>query len=124
MKLKAIIVNGKIISICEEPNYVKRHPEGHCFIPATIEDAEGISAGLNDDAGVYNLPNKPALIEDAPIAYIREDDGREYFYTTHTSAQKSAESIVEIENAICDNDAAALDRIAQIENILCDMDNA
>ena len=102
---------------------MKRHPEGHCFIPATIEDAEGIAAGLNDDAGVYNLPNKPAIIADAPVAFIREDDGREYFYTTHTSAQKSAADILDLENAICDSDVNTLDRIAQLEDIICDMDN-
>lgn len=121
--MKAIIVDGKIISICEQPYYIKRHPLGHCYINTTAEEAEGISIALGDYAGAYNLPQSPDLLEGRPVAYINDDiDTGEYFYHTYQAADKSVEDIAIIEESMCNSDMEITDRLASIEDCLCDLD--
>lgn len=121
--LKAIIVNDKIISICDKPNYVKLHPYVDCYISCDESEAIGISAGSGEDGGIFNLPGRND-IPDAPTAYVKDDEGREYFYTIHNTALKSAEDVEVIEEAICDSDITTGDRIAVIEEVLCELDSS
>ena len=119
--MKAIIVNGKIISICETPLYVKKHDTLDCYVKCSEDEAIGISAGVGDDAGVFNLPGKND-IPDAPVAIVRDDDNREYFFDAHNQAEKAAEDIVIVEDTLCEVDMSTDERISAIEEALCDLD--
>lgn len=119
--MKAIIVNGKIISICEKPVYVKKHESLDLYVQCKPNEAIGISAGVGEDGGIYNLPGRND-IPDAPEAFVRDDDNREYFFNTYNQADKAATDIITVEEAMCDSDTITDDRIAAIEDVLCELD--
>ena len=119
--MKAIIVNGKTISICEKPLFVKKHDTLDCYVKCREEEAIGVSAGVGDDAGVFNLPGMNE-IPDAPVAIIRDDDNREYFFDTHSQAEKATEDIIVVEDTMCETDAYVDERISAIEDVLCELD--
>lgn len=119
--MKAIIVNGKVISICEKPLFVKKHDTLDCYIKCSESEAIGVSAGVGEDAGVFNLVGMNE-IPDAPVAIIRDDNNNEYLFETHSQAEKSAADIVVMESTLCDNDVYTDERLAAIEEVLCDLD--
>jgi len=119
--LKAIIVNGKIISICEKPTYVKKHPTIDCYVNCDKSEAIGIAAGVGEDGGVYNLFGRND-IPDAPEALVRDDNNNEYFFNAYRQADKATTDIINVEEAICDSDTITDERIAALEDVLCELD--
>lgn len=119
--MKAIIVNGKIISICEKPIYVKKHSYLDLFVQCNADEAIGISVGAGENAGIYNLFGHND-IPDAPEAIVRDDDNREYFFSAHSQANKATKDIVVVEEAMCEGEIATDERISAIEDVLCELD--
>ena len=119
--MKAIIVNGKIISICEKPIYVKKHDSLDIYVRCNASEAIGISAGVGEDGGIYNLPGRND-IPDAPEAFVRDDDNREYFFNAHSQADKATKDIINVEDAMCEGELATDERISAIEDVLCELD--
>ena len=81
-----IISNGQIVSLCDKPRYIKVKPSTGCFIEATAEDAQGVSAG----GKAYNLSGHTEITVTtydevaettetvpAPVAVVRDVDGGE-----------------------------------------------
>ena len=119
--MKAIIVEGKIVAYCENPVYVKKHPDGGCFQPATAEDAIGVAAG--DE--VYNLFGFNE-IEGAKYAIVKDDAEQRssYFNTVANDVSETIEDVSTIEDALINQDIDLDDRIAAIEDCLIAMDTA
>lgn len=119
--MKAIIVNGKVISICEKPVYVKKHRELDLYVRCNVDEAIGVSAGLGENAGIYNLPGRDD-IPDAPVAFVTDDSDGQYIYNSYAQADKATNDIVTVENAMCESEVATDERISAIEDVLCELD--
>lgn len=121
--MKEIIVNSRVIAICEQPLYLKPIPDRPgMFKEATEEEAVIISAGLGEDAGFYNLWNKEPYFPDKAVAYVRDHVLGDYVFNAHNNAEKAAGEVLVIEDAMCDSDNLTENRIATLEEALCDMD--
>ena len=81
-----IISEGQIVSLCDNPRYIKVKPSTGCFIEATAEEAQGVSAGGkpynlfgHTEITVTNYDEETETSETvpAPVADVREVDGGE-----------------------------------------------
>ena len=81
-----IISEGQIVSLCDKPRYIKVKPSTGCYIEATAEDAQGVSAGGkpynlagHTEITVTNYDEETETSETvpAPVADVREVDGGE-----------------------------------------------
>lgn len=81
-----IISEGQIVSLCDKPRYIKLKPSTGCFIEATAEDAQGVSAGgkaynLSGHTEItvtnYDEETETSETDPAPVAVVREVDGGE-----------------------------------------------
>jgi len=121
-KLKAIILDGQIISICEEPHYIKRHPYADCYVQCDQQQAIGISIPFGEHSGIYSVWGNKEKIPGTQEVIIQDDNGQKYFYEVHNTATKSAENIGVVEGALCDSDNDVDQRLALIEEVLCELD--
>lgn len=121
--MKAILSAGLLLALCERPRYVKRNPDSGAYVEAEEAEAEGLSVG----GDLYNLPGSTA-IPDAPEAVVSDMDGAELIFQNRAHIGKVEENtgaaVVSIEEALCDLDEAATDRLAAVEEALCDLDTA
>ena len=81
-----IISDGKIVSLCDKPRYIKLKPSTGCFIQTTEDEAQGVSAGgkpynLSGHTEItvtnYNEETETSETVPAPVADIRDVDGGE-----------------------------------------------
>ena len=84
-----------LISITEEPRYIRVNPNSGAYIQCKKEIAEGVAV----KGTPYSLNNK---LSGLPDVMIREIDGGEYIL----DSQDQKSSILEIENALCELDLA------------------
>lgn len=119
----AIVSGGALVALCEKPRYVRRNPDSGAWVEASREQAEAVS--VNGD--LYNLRGGSA-VPGAPEAAVREDDVAEYVFGNRVriagSEQRTGTALVQIEDALCEQDAAAEERLTAIEEALCELDSA
>ena len=81
-----IISEGQIVSLCDKPCFIKLKPSTGCFIEATAEDEQGVSAGgkpynLSGHTEItvitYDEETETSETIPAPVADVREVDGGE-----------------------------------------------
>lgn len=117
----AIMSNGALVSLCEQPRYVKQSETG-VYIEATAAEAIGVSVNGN----LYNI-NGGNNIPDAPEATIAERDGSEFVFKNRARIEKNeaetGAAIISIEDALCEMDTAENDNMAAIEDALCEIDS-
>jgi len=119
----AILSGGALVSLCDKPRYVCLNPDSGAFVEATPEEA--IAVSVNGD--LYNI-NGGSAIPDAPEAIVREDDVAEYVFGNRARIAKNeaatGTAVVQLENALCDQDAAQDERMSALEDVVCELDAA
>lgn len=119
----AILSGGALIALCDKPRYVKKNARSGVYIETDKTNAIGIAVS----GKLYNIDGKNE-IPDAPQAIVTQGDGSEYIFRnrariTENEATTNA-AVVEIENALCDIDMAAEERLTILEDALCELDGA
>lgn len=118
----AILSEGALLALCERPRYVKVNEETGAYVEATAEEAVGVAV----DGQVYNLPGGTA-ISDTPEAVIQEAEAPEYVFRNRArillNEETTGAAIVAMEEAMCEMDTAAEERLAAVEEALCDLDS-
>ena len=100
---------GAVIGCTEKPRFIIRKSTG-CFIQTDEANAQGVAF-----RGVpYNLLGREGVGAETSAILVEFDGGE---ITADT-----AEKVVEIEDAVCEQDAAVEKRLADIENALCELD--
>ena len=119
----AILSGGLLLALCERPRYIKKNEESGAYVAAEETEAQGIAVG----GTVYNLPGGTA-IPDAPEAVVQTAEAAEYVFRNRVRIQENEEStgaaIVGVEEALCDLDTSATEKLAAVEEALCDLDTA
>lgn len=117
----AIISGGVLVALCDRPRYIKVNPKTGAYIEATEIEAIGIAVGGN----VYNLSGR-VDIEGAPEATIRNDDIGEYVFLNAVKIAENEEAtnagFAEVEDAVCEFEASADERMSAMEDALCEFD--
>lgn len=117
--MRAIISEGRLIALCEEPRYVKLNTESGAYVQTTEKDAEGIAVS----GEVYNLPGGTAIPE-RPEALIDERDAAEYVFGNRVRIEENEAAIVDAEDALCETNAETDARLTEVEDALCELDAA
>lgn len=119
----AILSGGALLALCDKPRYVRLNPDSGAYVEAAPEEAIAIS--VNGD--LYNI-NGGSAIPDAPEAIVREDDMAEYVFGNRARIAESEETtgaaVVQLEEALCEQDAATEERLTAVEEALCELDSA
>lgn len=117
----SIISEGRLVSLCDEPRYIKMHKKNGAYVEADKSEAIGISV----NGTLYNI-NGGSEIPNAPEAIIKQDDVAEYVFRNRVRIFKSEEStnaaIIEIQDALCELDAVSSENLTTLENALCELD--
>lgn len=117
----AIMSGGALIALCEKPRYVKLNEDSGAWVEANAEEAVGVSVC----GDLYNI-NGGNAIPDAPEAVVSEGDVSEYVFRNRAKIVENEENtgtaIVDVENAVCELDAATDTRISEAETALCELD--
>ena len=117
----AILSDGALISLCDHPRYVKLNENSGVYVEA--DESEAIAVSVHGD--LYNI-NGGDSIPDAPQATITQSDGAEYVFQNRVRIAENEETtktaIVEMEDALCEIDAAGEERMTAIEDALCELD--
>lgn len=118
----AILSGGALLALCDKPRYVRLNPDSGAYVEATPEEA--IAVSINGD--LYNI-NGGSAIPDAPEAVVREDDVAEYVFGNRArifeNEQTSGAAVVQLEEALCEQDAATEERLTAVEEALCELDS-
>lgn len=117
----AILSGGALLALCDKPRYVRLNPNSGAYVEAPPEEAIAIS--VNGD--LYNI-NGGSAIPDAPEAIVREDDVAEYVFHNRARIVENEETtgaaVVQLEEALCEQDTAADERMSAVETALCELD--
>ncbi len=118
----AILSGGELLALCEKPRYVKKNAVSGAYVEAKREEAEAIAV----NGELYNLPGGTA-IPSAPEAVITERDIPEYVFCNRARIAENEKStgatIVIMEDALCEQDAANDERVSAIEDAVCELDS-
>lgn len=118
----AILSGGALVALCDKPRYVRLNPESGAYVEAEPEEAIAISV----KGDLYNLPGGTA-IPDAPEAVVREDDVAEYVFRNRARIVENEETtgaaVVQLEEALCEQDTATEERLSAVEEALCELDS-
>lgn len=110
---------GELVACCDKPRYVKINKKNGVYVEATADEA--IAVSVNGE--LYNI-NGGNAIPDAPQAVVVRRDGGEIVFRSRKRIEENGAAIIEAEDALCEIDAAAADRLDAIEDALCEMDSA
>lgn len=117
----AVLSGGVLLALCDKPRYVKVNEASGAYVEAEVEEAIGIS--VNGD--LYNI-NGGDAIPDAPEAIVTDSDIAECVFRNRARIVENEETtnaaIVEVENALCDLDMAADEKLTAMEDALCELD--
>lgn len=119
----AILSGGALLALCDKPRYVRLNPESGAYVEATPEEA--IAVSVNGD--LYNI-NGGSAVPDAPEAVVREGGVEEYVFQNRARIMETEETtgaaVVQLEEALCEQDAATEERLTAVEEALCELDSA
>lgn len=119
----AILSGGALVALCDRPRYVCINPDSGAYVEADPEEAIAIAV----NGRLYNI-NGGNAIPGAPQAVIREDGAAEYIFSNRVRITKNEETtgaaVVQLEEALCEQDAASEGRLSAIEEALCELDSA
>ena len=119
----AILSGGALLALCDKPRYVRLNPDSGAYVEAAPEEAIAVSVNGN----LYNI-NGGNAIPDAPEAIVREDDMAEYVFGNRARIAENEETagaaVVQLEEALCEQDAATEERLTAVEEALCELDSA
>lgn len=105
---------GAEIGSTEAPRYIKLSENG-TKIEATPEEALGIAY----KSTAYNLFGREGVGAEETVLLSEYDAGDNVAETV-----KNTDSIAELEDAMCEQDAATEERLAAIEDALCELDKS
>lgn len=98
-----IVSEGGVVSLCDEPRYVRRKPSTGAWIRTDEENAEAVAVR----GTLYSLPGKP-VVDGAPVASIMQLDGGEILHMATVEQNTLAtETVPEIEDAVAELGAFA-----------------
>ena len=117
--LYAIVSNGELLELCEEPRYIRLNPKTNTFVQCSEEDAEGVAAG----GEAYNFDGSNAF-EGKPVAYINKVDGARYTFESHKRIGETEKNVNDVETSVCELDMNTSDRLDEIENAILELDMA
>lgn len=120
-----IISGGEVITLCDEPRYIKISPTSGCFIQTTKEEAVGLAARSMP----FNLPGHTEItrveIDDeelgttktvtAPEAFVMEVDGGEVSFDTQARVEENDGKIVVIDDSLTDTQMALCEVYEMLE---------
>jgi hypothetical protein len=118
-----IISDGQIVSLCDNPRYIKVKPSTGCFIQTTAEEAQGVSAGgkpynLSGHTEItvinYDEETKTSETVPAPIADVREVDGSEVVFAEFQRTDNNTTKIAEVDDTALASLEAATDLYEQL----------
>lgn len=120
----AILSGGALVSLCDKPRYVRRSPDSGAYIEAAPEEA--IAVAVNGT--LYNI-NGGSAVPGAPEAIVREeDDAAEYVFANRAriaeNEQATGAVVVQLEDALCEQDAVQDERVSALEDAVCELDAA
>ena len=95
-----VISNGVVVAVCDKARYVRVKPSTGAFIQCDKELADGIAV----NGQVYSLNDK---LDSLPKAEIKEVDGGEFIFSHDAQLKSNAQSILDIETALCELDLEA-----------------
>ena len=117
----AILSGGALLSLCDKPRYIKQNKNG-VYVEVDATEAIGVSVYGN----LYNI-NGGNAIPDAPEAVIVQRDVSEYVFSNRVRLNKHEKftniAIIEVEDALCELDTAADEKINAMEDALCELDS-
>ena len=117
----AILSGGVLLALCDKPRYVKVNEVSGAYVEA--DEAEALGVSVNGD--LYNI-NGGDTIPDAPQAVITQGDVSEYVFRNRVRIAENEENtntaVVEIEEALCELDAASAENVTAVEGALCELD--
>lgn len=102
--------DGTELGIVEEPTYIKIGKSG-CYTNATRADAIGVAYNSTP----YNLIGHSEIKDAETVEVVYINVGEEL--------RKDQAAIAEVENALCELDAAAEEKRAEYEEALCELDS-
>ncbi len=119
----AILSGGALLALCDKPRYVRLNPESGAYVEAPPEEA--IALAVNGD--LYNI-NGGSAIPGAPEAVVQEGDVSEYVFGNRVRIERNEETsgiaVVQLEEALCEQDAATDERVSALEDAICELDAA
>lgn len=117
----AILSGGVLLALCDKPRYVKVNEASGAYVEVDETEAVGVSVNGN----LYNI-NGGEAIPDVPQALITQGDVSEYVFRNRVRIAENEEStntaVGEIEEALCELDAAAAENVTAVEDALCELD--
>lgn len=117
----AIISGGALLALCDKPRYVKKSETNGAYVEAAEADAVGVAVC----GDLYNI-NGGDAIPDAPQAVVAKHDVNEFVFRNRVRIEENEaatnSAIIEVENALCDLDTAAEEKLAAMEDALCELD--
>ena len=117
----AILSGGVLLSLCDKPRYVKKNDNG-VYVEADAAEAIGVSVR----GDLYNI-NGGNAIPDVSEAVVIKNDVSEYVFRNRVRLEKHEKTtnsaIIEVENALCELDTAADDKLTVMEDALCELDS-
>lgn len=111
-----------ILGYSAEPTYCYKLPSGAPQVIGRHERARGeVSTGVIFEGMIYNLPGHNDFEGCETAAVVKIDAGTVLNeQQLRIAAAEAAETA--LEDALCEEDMAAEQRIAEIENALCELD--
>ena len=122
MSMYSVHTSTAILGYTAEPTYCYKPPSGAPQVIGRKERARGeVATGVIYEGTIYNLPGRNDFEGCETAAVVEIDAGTVLNeQKRRIAAAEAAEAA--LEDAMCEEDMAAEQRIAEIENALCELD--
>lgn len=119
----AIISDGKLLELCESPDFIKFDEETNSYTSVLGSDnATGIL--VNNEK--YSIPQycETEIYEGAPIAEIQYiGEGSKFLFNTHVKATRTEENVITVEDAIIDLNGTTQEDLDDLRGAIFDLAN-